>query len=194
MTLMFSRLLTIIAVLCFSCKLHAHNINIATVEKYLNGIGSLVANFKQWDKSGNLTKGKLYIKKPGLLCMQYSGSEQIVILSDNKNIFFIDKGTNDIATMPIANTPAKIFLYDDLNIAEQFVLKQFSHKQNTITVTLGLKNQDVGYIELLFAEHPMRLIQWQITDVHNNNTLVQLYDMQTNVPINDSIFSLGNIR
>jgi outer membrane lipoprotein carrier protein len=66
------------------------------VEKYLNGLATWSADFKQTidDGHGKVVRsaaGKLYLQKPGKFRWDYSEPSEQLILADGKQIWFYDK-------------------------------------------------------------------------------------------------------
>jgi outer membrane lipoprotein carrier protein len=85
------------------------------VEKYLNGLASWSADFKQTidDGHGKVVRsaaGKLSLQKPGKFRWDYSEPSEQVILADGKEIWFYDKDLQqaNVRDMDasLANTPA----------------------------------------------------------------------------------------
>jgi outer membrane lipoprotein carrier protein len=85
------------------------------VEKYLNGLASWSADFKQTidDGHGKVVRsaaGKLSLQKPGKFRWDYAEPSEQVILADGKEIWFYDKDLQqaNVRDMDasLANTPA----------------------------------------------------------------------------------------
>jgi outer membrane lipoprotein carrier protein len=85
------------------------------VEKYLNGLSSWSADFKQTidDGHGKVVRsaaGKLSLQKPGKFRWDYSEPSEQLILADGKQIWFYDKDLSqaNVRNMDasLANTPA----------------------------------------------------------------------------------------
>jgi len=98
------------------------------VEKYLNGIASWSADFKQTidDGHGKIVRsaaGKLYLQKPGKFRWDYSEPSEQLILADGKQIWFYDKDLQqaNVRSMDasLANTPA-VLLSGGGSVSSQF--------------------------------------------------------------------------
>jgi outer membrane lipoprotein carrier protein len=85
------------------------------VEKYLSGLATWSADFKQTidDGHGKVVRsaaGKLYLQKPGKFRWDYSEPSEQLILADGKQIWFYDKDLQqaNVRSMDasLANTPA----------------------------------------------------------------------------------------
>ena len=98
------------------------------VEKYLNGLATWSADFKQTidDGHGNVARsaaGKLYLQKPGRFRWDYSEPSEQLILADGKQIWFYDKDLQqaNVRNMDasLANTPA-VLLSGGGSLSSQF--------------------------------------------------------------------------
>ncbi len=98
------------------------------VEKYLSGLATWSADFKQSIDDGNgkvlrSAAGKLYLQKPGKFRWDYSEPSEQVILADGKQIWFYDKDLQqaNVRDMDasLANTPA-VLLSGGGSLSSQF--------------------------------------------------------------------------
>ena len=102
----------------------------ADVEKYLNGLASWSADFKQTidDGHGNVLRsaaGRLYLQRPGKFRWDYSLPSEQLILADGKEIWFYDKdlsqaNVRDMDTS-LASTPASL-LSGSASVSTQFTV------------------------------------------------------------------------
>jgi outer membrane lipoprotein carrier protein len=98
------------------------------VEKYLSGLATWSADFKQSIDDGNgkvlrSAAGKLYLQKPGKFRWDYSEPSEQLILADGKQIWFYDKDLQqaNVRDMDasLANTPA-VLLSGAGSLSSQF--------------------------------------------------------------------------
>ncbi len=98
------------------------------VEKYLGGLATWSADFKQTidDGHGNVVRsaaGKLYLQKPGKFRWDYTEPSEQLILADGKQIWFYDKDLQqaNVRNMDasLANTPA-VLLSGGGSLSSQF--------------------------------------------------------------------------
>ncbi len=98
------------------------------VEKYLSGLATWSADFKQTidDGHGNVARsaaGKLYLQKPGKFRWDYTEPSEQLILADGKQIWFYDKDLQqaNVRSMDasLANTPA-VLLSGGGSLSSQF--------------------------------------------------------------------------
>ena len=98
------------------------------VEKYLSGLATWSADFKQTidDGHGKIVRsaaGKLYLQKPGKFRWDYAEPSEQLILADGKQIWFYDKDLQqaNVRSMDasLANTPA-VLLSGGGSVSSQF--------------------------------------------------------------------------
>jgi outer membrane lipoprotein carrier protein len=98
------------------------------VEKYLSGLATWSADFKQTIDDGNgkvvrSAAGNLYLQKPGKFRWDYSEPSEQLILADGKQIWFYDKDLQqaNVRNMDasLANTPA-VLLSGGGSLSSQF--------------------------------------------------------------------------
>jgi outer membrane lipoprotein carrier protein len=98
------------------------------VEKYLGGLATWSADFKQTidDGHGKIVRsaaGRLYLQKPGKFRWDYSDPSEQLILADGKQIWFYDKDLQqaNVRNMDasLANTPA-VLLSGGGSLSSQF--------------------------------------------------------------------------
>lgn len=98
------------------------------VEKYLSGLATWSADFKQTidDGHGNVVRsagGKLFLQKPGKFRWDYTEPSEQLILADGKQIWFYDKDLQqaNVRSMDasLANTPA-VLLSGGGSLSSQF--------------------------------------------------------------------------
>jgi outer membrane lipoprotein carrier protein len=118
---LISALALLSASLCFASPT-------SEVEKYLNGLATWSADFKQTidDGHGNVVRsagGKLYLQKPGKFRWDYAQPSEQLILADGKQIWFYDKDLQqaNVRNMDasLANTPA-VLLSGGGSLSSQF--------------------------------------------------------------------------
>ncbi len=101
------------------------------VEKYLAGLSSWSADFKQTvdDGQGKVLRsaaGKFYLQRPGKFRWDYSAPSEQMVLADGKQIWFYDKDLSqaDVRDMDatLASTPAML-LSGTGSVGDQFDIK-----------------------------------------------------------------------
>jgi outer membrane lipoprotein carrier protein len=123
------------------------------VEKYLNGLASWSADFKQTidDGHGKVVRsaaGKLSLQKPGKFRWDYSEPSEQLILADGKQIWFYDKDLQqaNVRNMDanLANTPA-VLLSGSGSLTSQFDVTALPPSEGLEWYQLIPKNPDTDF-------------------------------------------------
>jgi len=123
------------------------------VEKYLNGLASWTADFKQTidDGHGKVVRsaaGKLSLQKPGKFRWDYSEPSEQLILADGKQIWFYDKDLQQANVRDrdasLANTPA-VLLSGGASLSSQFDVTALPPTEGLEWYQLVPKNPDTDF-------------------------------------------------
>src|SRR5258708_6602705 len=123
------------------------------VEKYLNGLASWSADFKQTidDGHGKVVRsaaGKLSLQKPGKFRWDYSEPSEQLILADGKQIWFYDKDLQQANVRDrdasLANTPA-VLLSGGVSLSSQFDVTALPPSDGLEWFQLVPKNPDTDF-------------------------------------------------
>ncbi len=164
------------------------------IEKYLNGVKTLEADFVQTATNGSSAEGKLYIKKPNKLNMQYSGDAQISIIGDGKYIIYQDKELDQVTHIDYDDIPATLILGDDIKIdGKKIVASDFYQDSGMTSVTFSYpENKNINPITLIFSNKPLELKQWKVVDPQGIQVTVSLYNVKQDGTLGNKLFRFKN--
>lgn len=165
--------------------------DIEKVENYLNNVNTMEASFVQMASNGATSEGKLYISKPSKIRMEYAPPTDILIVGNGDEIIFHDKELDQITNIDYGDVPGTKILTETIKIDGK-VLKatDFYKDAGSTTITLEYtKEKDMGPITLVFSNKPFELKQWKIIDPQSVEVTLSLYDMHTNTPLDQNLFS-----
>lgn len=183
-------LLAIVAFLFFNVEAHADNADLTRIENYLNNLQSLQAGFVQMSSNGGTAEGKIYISKPSKIRMEYTAPDELLIVGNGDYIIYNDKELDQVTNIDYKDIPATMILtqkirFDGTNLKVTDFYKD--NGQTSVTVETP-KNKGVKPITLIFDNNPFRLKQWKVIDQQNIEVTISLFDMQTDVGLNDGLF------
>src|SRR5262245_31363278 len=75
--------------------------DIARVEQYMDSIMTLEAKFQQVDASGQLSFGRIFLRKPGRLRVQYDPPVPILVVADGGMISYYDSELDQLNQLPL---------------------------------------------------------------------------------------------
>lgn len=164
--------------------------NIKKVETYLNNVTSLEATFVQMASNGGTAEGRLFIKKPNKIRMEYADPTNVLIVGDGQYIVYNDLELGQVTHIDYDDIPASLILANDIAIdGKNIKVTDFYQDSGTTTITLEYaKKSDVGPITLVFSNNPMELKQWKIVDPQSVEVTVSIYDVKKDVELSDSLF------
>ena len=75
--------------------------DLAAVQKHLQSVETMTANFSQADRNGKVLTGVLTLKKPGKIRFQYQKGVPILIVAEGGALTFIDYSVKQVQRWPI---------------------------------------------------------------------------------------------
>ena len=168
--------------------------NLQKIETYLNNLKSLSATFVQMASNGATAEGRLFIKKPNKIRMEYAEPTNVLIVGDGNYIVYNDLDLDQITHIDYKDIPASLILSDKIKIdGEKVKVIYFYQDSGSTSITLDMKEKgDIGPITLVFSNNPLELKQWKIVDPQSVEVTVSLYDTQTYIDIDDDVFKFKN--
>lgn len=173
------------------------------VESYLNDITSLKARFVQQAPDGSLSRGVMYILRPGHVRFQYDGDVPVLIVGDGKTLNLIDYEVGQVTRWPIEDTPLNYLVGGNISFADRDIVVAAGPGvlANMISVTAeDPKRPDHGTITLVFSSTPgdgapkLQLRAWQVIDAQGGMTTVTLFDTEVNPKVSDALWTFDDPR
>ena len=164
--------------------------NLRKIEAYLNNIKSLEATFIQMASNGATAEGRLFIKKPNKIRMEYADPVNVLIVGDGNFIVYNDTELDQVTHIDYDDIPATLILANDIKIdGKKIKVLDFYQDSGSTTITLDYADKgDLGPITLVFSNNPMELKQWKIVDPQSVEVSVSLYDAKKDQPLDEKIF------
>jgi outer membrane lipoprotein-sorting protein len=169
------------------------------VQKHLQSVQSMTANFTQTDRANKVLTGVLTLKKPGKIRFQYEKSVPILIVGDGKALTFIDYSVRQVQRWPIGNSPLAVLL-DPSRDMTRFAKVLPGGDPRIISVEANdPKHPEYGRITLVFvrsaaAPGGLMLQGWVALDSQNNRTTIRLTNQRFNAPVSDGTFRWNDPR
>lgn len=168
----------------------ADKADIARVEGYLNGIGSMKASFQQFTESEGLAFGRIYVRRPGRLRVEYDPPSEILLIADGTLLSYYDAELNHIEQVPLKLSPMWFLLRDDVELGGDVTVTSFSKAANAIQISMVQSDEpDAGSVALELGDQPLELRQWTITDPAGSQVRVGLYNTEFGVPLEPALFA-----
>jgi outer membrane lipoprotein-sorting protein len=173
--------------------------DLAAVQKHLQSLETMTANFSQADRNGKVLTGVLSLKKPGKLRFQYETGVPILIVAEGGALTFIDYSVNQVQRWPIKNSPLSILLDPERDITRYAKLVPGYDPRIVSVDAKDPKHPEYGRITLVFvrsagAPGGMMLQGWVMLDSQNNRTTVRLTNQKFGAPVSDNTFRWNDPR
>jgi len=165
---------------------------IAAAEEYLNSYQILLASFKQSNKAGKISYGKLVIAKPGKIRCEYLKPSKLLLIIKNNHVTLYDYDIDETSHASIDTNALKMLAMENisfrsLNLVEltkdhhflSLSVKEYSPelKQNLIvTLKFSYPNVELKQISVETEENEMDMVLEQIVyDQPVSNKLFQFH-------------------
>jgi len=159
------------------------------VQSYLDGLKTLKARFQQLASNGELAKGTLYLQRPRRIRFAYDPPSQILLIATDWRLIFQDASVKQINVIPVRETPLGFLLSDRIKLSGDVKVTEVAHRGGEVALQLVRADEpDQGNVVLFLAEKPMELRRWTVTDAQGLATQIILDKLETNVPIDSSVF------
>ncbi len=175
------------------------NFNLPTqkIEEFFNNLKSFSADFVQTDGSGFTVNGKLFIKRPNKILLQYDDALPLTVVVNNGIITYYDRKRDQVSFLSAEKTIVsllikRIFLFSDSDV------KIISQQETDTSISVEFEKADMpqeGSFKLLFAKKAngdLDLKQIFVISKEDSSAKAVLNMTKTNYDnaIKDSIFDV----
>lgn len=173
-----------------------HKDDLAAIQKYLNGLYSLVSDFTQVAPDGSLTGGKFFLKRPGKMRWQYEPPTPILMVSDGHQMVYYDYELEQVSYIPLDATMASFLAREKIDLADPFItIEEFAKNPGMLRLTIVQTDKpESGRITLEFSDTPLQLRNMVVTDSQGQITTIALNNAQMGVELEDKLFQFVDPR
>lgn len=163
--------------------------DVARIEKYLNNLKSIAADFMQIDDRGGTMRGQIAIKRPGKMRVTYSDPNKDFIVADGDMVHIWDNQLRSQTNVEESDSLANLILRENIVLSGDVTITQFRRFPAKMEVTLReTTDPGAGQLTLVFEDHPLILRQWKVLDPQGRVTGVNLENEQTDVEFPGNMF------
>jgi outer membrane lipoprotein-sorting protein len=165
--------------------------DLARIDASMNATHSFQGDFMQVAPNGAVTRGQIWLQRPGKVRFEYADPSPLLIVSDGVTLVQNDRQLETFDRVPLSATPLNYFLKVNINLAEdtEVTALQKLPGQWIVTARDGSGQQE-GAITLVFDSETLALQTWIIADDFGGATRVQLSNLQYNGRIDPRKFIL----
>lgn len=169
--------------------------DLARIETYLDGLRTMKAHFLQVAPSGAISQGTVWLDRPGRMRFQYDPPSPLLLVAGHGLVVFHDKSLNQTTNIPIGQTPLGILLSDHVHLGGDVTVTGMQHLPGQIQVSLvRTSSPGDGTLTLVFADNPLALRQWTVTDAQRQQTTVTLYNAEIGGAFDQKLFQFIDPR
>ena len=191
-------LLALPAALVATAPAVAQSGDLAAVQRHLQSLTTLTADFQQTDRQGKVLTGKLSLKQPGRVRFQYAPGTPFLIVAEGGALTFIDYQVRQVQRWPIRNSPLGVLL-DPRRDLTRFA-KVVPGDPRVISVEArDPRRPEYGRITLVLAREAgapagLTLQGWVALDAQGNRTTVRLSNQRYGATVGDEAFRWNDPR
>ena len=162
---------------------------------YREGLTEASGTFRQVDARGHATSGALFLKRPGKARFAYDPPSGLLVVSDGGVVSVQDKRLKTFDAYPLTATPLSLFLAKSIRLDRGVAVTRVTRMSDGFSVTAkDSKKQTAGSITLNFADAPLALAGWTVTDAQGHPTRIQLTGLKRSPGLDRSLFILKDPR
>lgn len=162
---------------------------------YLDGIRSLRARFQQVSSNGGLAFGKIFLRRPGLLRVEYEPPVPVLLVSDGTWVDYYDSDLDQLTQIPIGQTPIWFLVQQTIDFSPKITVTSIERSPGAMRLAMyQTENPDAGSAALTFADDPLALKQWTIRDSRGTEVAIALQDAVFGAQLPNDLFATPQTR
>jgi outer membrane lipoprotein-sorting protein len=163
--------------------------SINKISAYMNSFKTLQGEFTQISPKGNISKGVMFISKPGKLRFEYSPPNPFLLVSDGKWVTLKNRAKEMGDQFPLAATPLRLVVAPKVDLLQEANILGFEQADGITSVVLEDRKGTIGgQLVLIFDETQNQLQQWIIVDGKGRRTTVSLANLESGMSIDPKLF------
>jgi outer membrane lipoprotein-sorting protein len=167
--------------------------DLARVESYLNSLRTLKAHFLQVAPNGGLSEGTAWMQRPGRMRFQYDPPAPFVLVAGSGIFVFRDTQLQQTSNLPLSRTPLGILLANDVKLSGDVTVTGMQRLPGQLQISLvRTASPSDGTLTLIFADNPLTLRQWVVTDPQRQETRVTLYNVELGGTFDQKLFDVAD--
>lgn len=169
--------------------------DLGRIQAYLNGVRTLHARFLQVAPDQRTSEGQAWLERPGRMRFQYDPPAPFLLVAGNGLLVFHDSELKQTSNIPLGSTPLGILLADQITLSGGVTVTAFRRLPGQLQVSLiRTATPQEGTLTLIFADQPLALRQWVVTDAQGRQTSVTLYEVQVGGRFDPKLFEFVDPR
>lgn len=161
---------------------------------YLEGLRAAHGRFLQTDPRGGVTRGELFIQRPGKARFAYDPPSGLTVVSNGSTVSVYDRRLRTFQSYPLSATPLSLFLSRQISLDRGVIVDQVVRTPSGFDIVArDARRQAEGRIRLSFSSEPV-LLGWALTDAQGQTTRIQISQLTPATGLNQDLFVLRDPR
>lgn len=171
-----------------------NKIALGKIEKYLNNIKYLTADFTQTSPEGDINFGKFYLSRPGKMRIEYDQEIPILIIVNGSVLSYIDVELEEISNFSTGSTPASFLTRKNISFnAKDIEFLDFKDDGKRYIVMIQKKNRkEAGIFHLIFDKNPVTFVKMRVKNDMEEITDISLKNIDYKSKISSNKFFVKN--
>ena len=164
---------------------------------YLQGLATVSARFEQAAPDGQVTRGVLYLQRPGKARFEYDPPARMLIVSDGRTVALSDLRLKSFDRAPLSATPLNILLAKQVRLDRGVKIGRVDRNAEGFALTaVDIAHEADGRLVIYFADAAGRLALkgWNVVDAQGRTTKVRLGDLQPRSGLSPELFVVRDPR
>lgn len=162
-------------------------------EAAIQAIDTLQADFVQIASDGSSASGKIYLRRPFQMRIDYDGTTPISLLATRVWLHIDDPFEKMVTSYPISETPLSLLLQKDVKLRGDDFTTSVNEAGGVTQITLDRETGDAaGTLTLEFETSSYRLRRWIIEDSVGVSTAVTIQNEIYGVTLDNRLFAVPN--
>ena len=163
--------------------------SINKISAYINSFKTLQGEFTQISPKGNISKGVMFISKPGKMRFEYAPPNPFLLVSDGKWVTLKNRAKEKGDQFPLRSTPLRLVVSPKVDLLQEANILGLSRPMALPRLLSKTARARIGgQLVLVFDETQNQLQQWIVVDGKGRRTTVSLANLESGMKIDPKLF------
>jgi outer membrane lipoprotein-sorting protein len=162
---------------------------VARIEAWLQRVTTLRARFTQLAPDGRMSTGRVFLHRPGRLRFDYDPPSRVQLIATDWRLIFVDWAARQVNVLPLSQTPLAFLLDEQVRLSGELEVRSVQRRAGEVALeVVHAAEPDQGRVVMVFAEQPIELRRWAVTDPQGFTTTVLIEEPEYGVPLDPELF------
>ena len=163
---------------------------IADIGTYNSAIRTMVGRYLQIDTNGGRTEGTFFLERPDKIAFRYAPPSREEIVSVGRGFYVLNRQDETYYAYPQDTIPLRQFLGDKIDLLNANVLDVTTSDGYMAITVVDETVAGTVQVSLIFDVETKDLSQWSLVEPSGAELTFSLYDVEKDVEIPRSYFSI----